>query len=164
MKRMIIVFTACVLLVGCDYNVPLVKTADIPIDAALLSLWQRPGDDNKIESLLVLPFNKHEYLIVFPSGEENAMFARGCLWRNENTTLVQLDWFGTARGEFPENKRTFQYAAYTIETDKLSVRLLNPDVVLRDIASSDELAKAIAANKDDPKFFREKMVFQRVKN
>lgn len=42
--------------------------------------------------------------------------------------------------------------------------MLNPDVVPKDIKSSDALVKAITANKDNPKLFREEMVFRKVKN
>lgn len=164
MKRMMIVSAVCLLLASCDYTVPLVKTANIPIDPALVGQWQRTGEDNKIESLLVLPLSKQEYLVVFPAGSKDAMFARGCFWRNDGTTWVQLDWFGTAQGELPEDNRTFQYATYTVESDTLTCRLLNPDVVAKDIASSDALVKAITANKDNPKLFRENMVFRKVKN
>lgn len=163
MQRMMIVSAVCVLLAGCDYTVPLVKTSNTPIDAAVVGLWQRSGEGNKIESLLVLPLSKQEYMVVFPAGSKDAMFARGCLWRNEGATLVQLDWFGTAHGKLPEDNRTFQYATYTVDADTLSFRLLNPEVVAKDITSFDALINAIAANKDNPKLFREKMVFQKVK-
>lgn len=164
MKRMMLVSAVCALLAGCDYTVPLVKTADVPIDAGVVGLWQRSSEDNKIETLLVLPLSKQEYLVVFPAGSKDAMFARACLWRKEDTTLVQLDWFGTAQGKLPEDSRTFQYMAHTVASDKLMLRLLNSDVVTKDISSSDALVKAIAANKEDPKLFREQMVFQKVEN
>ena len=164
MKSMMIVSVVCALLMGCDYTVPLVKTANTSIDAAVVGQWQRTGEDNKIESLLVLPLSKQEYLIVFPAGSKDAMFARGCLWRNDGTTLVQLDWFGTAQGKLPEDNRTFQYAAYTVDPGTLTFRLLNPEVVAKDITSSDALVKAIVANKDNPELYRKRMVFQKVKN
>lgn len=161
MKKMMIVSAVCALLAGCDYTVPLVKTADMPIDPAVVGLWQRTGDDNKHEGLLVLPLNKREYLVVFPAGSKDAMFARGCLWRDGGATLVQLDWFGTGRGDLPEDKRTFQYAAYTVEPDTLSIRLLNPEVVAKDITSHDALVKAITDNRNDPKLFRAEMMFRK---
>lgn len=164
MKRLMLMCVGCALLAGCDYTVPLVKTPDAKIDAAVVGLWQRYGDGGKVESLLVLPLNKQEYLVVFPVGSKDAMFARGCLWRAATITLVQLDWFGTAHGKFPEDNRTFQFASYSINGDSIRLRLLNPDVVAKDVTSSDVLAKAIANNKDDPKLFRDEMVFQKVKN
>jgi hypothetical protein len=43
------------------------------------------------------------------------------------------------------------------------VRLLNADVVPKDLASTDDLARTIAANKDSPNLFREAMVFSKVR-
>lgn len=164
MNRLMIVPAVCALLAGCDYTTPLAKTANLPIDAAVVGLWQRMGEDHQIESLLVLPLSPQEYLVVFPVESQDAMFARACFWRSEGATWVQLDWFGTARGKLPEDNRTFQYATYTVEPGMLTVRLLNPEVVSRDIASSDGLAQAIAAQKEHPNLFREKMEFQKVRN
>lgn len=163
MRRMMAVSVVCALLAGCDYTVPLVKTANLPIDPAVVGLWQGVGGDSGGDRLLVLPLNKKEYLVVYPAGSKDAMFARGCLWRDGGAVLVQLDWFGTAQGKVPDDNRTFQYAAYTVESDTLTCRLLNPETVRSDIASPADLAKAIAANKGDPKLFREKKVFQKVK-
>jgi len=39
--------------------------------------------------------------------------------------------------------------------------LVNADVVKNDVKSTEELAKAIAENKDRPGFFRDKMIFAR---
>ena len=164
MKILMLMCVACALLAGCDYTVPLVKTPDAGIDAAVVGLWQRSGEDGKMESLLVLPLNKQEYLVVFPADSKDAMFARGCLWRSAAITLVQLDWFGTAQGNLPEDNRTFQFVSYAIKGDSIRLRLLNPDVVAKDVVSSDALAKAIADNKDNPKLFRDEMVFQKAKN
>lgn len=81
-----------------------------------------------------------------------------------NFFLVQLDWFGNARARLPDDSRTFPFASYAVEGDAMVVRLLNPDVVTKDVPSSAALAKAIADNKDNPNLFRDKMVFQKVKN
>ena len=77
---------------------------------------------------------------------------------------MQLDWFGTSKGDVPDDRRTFQYAAYTAGADTLEVRLLNVDVVSRDVETSGELSKSIADHAGDPKLFRDAMSFQRVKH
>ncbi len=163
MKRMLLCAVGG-LLAGCDYTVPLVKTPETAIDRGLVGLWQRVGEEGKEQRLLVLPLSKVEYLIVFPAGEEDAMYAKGCIWRGASLMLLQLDWFATAQAKFPENDRTFQYASFVREGDTLKFRLLNPDIVSRDLASTDALTKAITENKDDPKLFGRETVFQRVKD
>ena len=164
MKRIMLACIVGALLAGCDYTVPLVKSPDIAIDKAVVGLWQKPGEAGKTESLLVLPLGKQEYLVVYPAESKGAMFARGCLWRNDALTLVQLDWFGTGEGKLPEDNRTFQYVSYKVEGDSIRLRLLNPDVVGKDVAAPDVLAKAISDNKANPKLFRDEMVFQKAEN
>jgi hypothetical protein len=164
MKRVLMMSAVCALLAGCDYTVPLVRTAVTPIDTAVVGLWQRTGQDKRVESLLVLPLGTNEYLVAYPAGSKDALFARGCLWSKEGTSLVQLDWIGTAKGGLPENNRTFQYASYTVASNTLSIKLLNPEVAAKDAASSDALVKAITANRDNPDLYRDKMVFRKVQD
>ena len=148
---------------GCDYTTPLVATPEIEIDQALVGLWQSTKPGGPADKLLVLPLNPREYLVSYPAGKDDAMFGRGCLWRGAGLTLVQLDWFGTARAALPEDRRTFQFAAYTVAGGQLSVRLLNADLVKNDVQTPDELAKAIAAHKDDETLFREALLFKQIK-
>jgi hypothetical protein len=163
MKKLLIVL-ACVLLAGCDYTEPLVKSPQIAIDRSALGLWQRAKDDGQTEQLLVLPLGEREYLVSFPSGSKNAMFARACLFRIAGRTLVQLKWLGTAAGNLPKDNRVFQYATYSVAGDKITVRLLNSELVRKDLVFTDDLAKAIVANKNDPHLFKENMIFTKVGN
>lgn len=148
---------------GCDYTTPLVATPEIEIDQALVGLWQSTKPGEPADKLLILPLNPREYLVSYPAGKDDAMFGRGCLWRGAGLTLVQLDWFGTARAALPEDRRTFQFAAYTVAGGQLSVRLLNADLVKNDVQTPDELAKAIAAHKNDAALFREALLFKQIK-
>lgn len=161
MKKAWCVSWLCMLAAGCDYTVPLVTRPELDVDPALVGLWQRAAEGGKVEGLLVLPMSKQEYLVSFPAGGPDAMFARATLWRQHGLTLVQLDWFGTARGNAPEDKRTYQYASYVVKGDILSVRMVSTEVVDREIATSRKLARAIAANRENPKLFREEMVFRK---
>jgi hypothetical protein len=161
MKKWLIVL-ACGLLAGCDYTVPLLKTPGREIDKSVLGLWLAKTDDGKIEQLLVLPLAKNEYLVSYPSDAKDGMFARACLCRTDDKTLVQLKWLGTAEGKVPDDERVFQFLSYSISGDKLTVRLLNTDAVNKDVASTKELAKSIAANRDNPNLFKEGVVFTKV--
>lgn len=147
---------------ACDYTVPLVVTPKIDIDRAGIGLWERSGGNAQEERLLVLPLGDREYLVSYPAGAGNAMYARGTLWRGAGTTLVQLDWIGTARGKLPDGERTYQFASYAIEDNVLRIRLLNPDVVDRDIPSTSRLAGVIEAKRDDLDLFRKPWQFKRV--
>jgi hypothetical protein len=161
MKKSLIVL-ACGLLAGCEYTVPLAQNPEIEIDRAVLGLWQRSKEDGQTEQILVLPLDKREYLVSYPAASPDAMFARACLARTAGKTLVQLKWFGTAQANLPDDDRVYQFVTYSVAEDKLTVRLLNSDVVGKDAKSTDELARAIAANADKTDLFREAMVFTRV--
>jgi hypothetical protein len=161
-NKTLIMLMAAVLFAGCDFTVPLVTTPGMDIDKSLLGLWQGTGDDGKIEQLLVLELDAREYLVSYPSASKDGMFARACLCRADNQTLVQIKWVGTANGNPPDDNRVFQYASYTVSGDKMSVRFLNNEVVNKDAASSAELLKSIAANRDKPDLFRTAAVFTKV--
>jgi hypothetical protein len=162
MKTLLIMLACCGLVLGCDYTVPLVTTPGIEIDKSVLGLWQTTTEDGKTEQLLVLPLDKNEFLVSYPANTNEGLFARACLCRTGDKTLVQLKWFGTAEGKLPDDNRVFQFASYTVTSDKLTVRLLNTDVVDKDVASTRELAKSIAANKDNTNLFKKAAVFMKV--
>lgn len=159
--RLVAAALGLALLAGCDYTVSLVQKPDTPIDKALVGSWSLTGDDGRTQKLLVLPLGVNEYLVSYPAGEKDAMFARACLCRADARTLVQLTWFGTARGTTPDDDRVVQYAAYSVKGETLAVNLLNADTVKRDAATPEALARAIAANRDNPELFRETLIFKR---
>ena len=161
MKKLLLILF-CGLVAGCDYTVPLVTTPKIEIDTSVLGLWQSTKENGQAEQLLVLPLDKYEYLVSYPSGATNAMFARACLCRTGDKTLVQLKWFGTAEAKLPEDNRVFQFLSYSLNGDRITIRLLNSEVVKKNVASTEALARAIAANRDNPSLFKEGMVFTKV--
>lgn len=147
---------------GCDYTVPLVGKAYRDIDRALVGSWGRTNENGQAEQLLVLPLGLREYLVSYPAGAPHALFARGCVWVGSGMTLVQLDWFGNARGGTPDDAKTFQYASYQLEAEVLRVRLLNTDLIPGPFTNGAELAAAISTHRDDPALFRAPMEFSRI--
>lgn len=148
-------------LAGCDYTVQLVKAPEISVDRALVGAWSRTADDGRQERLLILPLGPAEYLVSFPAEAKNAMFARACHSRAGDWKLVQLAWFGTARGQVPDDSRIYQYAVYTVTGDTLKIGLLNADVVKRDVTTAEALIRSLEANRDNPALFREAMTFKK---
>ncbi len=151
----------CAGLMACDYTVPLVETPEAALDGAWVGLWGRAREKGEPERLLVLPLNPREYLVVFPAGSPDAMYARACRAKAEGLELIQLNWVGTAKGAVPEDHRTYQYALCAREGDTLSVRLINSQTVPREVATREAWLRALAEKKDHPELFRETMRFQR---
>ncbi|MDH3584068.1 MAG: hypothetical protein OER86_07625 [Phycisphaerae bacterium] len=163
MKRILsAVLVSIGLLVGCDFTVPLVNRPSIRVDNSVLGLWERPKRDGTTEQLLVLAFSPNEYLVSYPAGSKQAMFARATAARVGERTLIQLQWVGTVEGGLPGDKRVYQYASYEVAEGTLRLRLINPDVIGRDVATTRELAENIAALADHPQFFRPAMSFSKV--
>jgi hypothetical protein len=160
--RTIVFLLMCCTLTGCDYKVPLVTTPTVPMDSRVTGLWQRTVDHGQTEGLLILPLSKEESLVAFPVGpKETTMYARACLCRVGTKTLVQLNWFGTSEGKVADNGQVYQFADYSLSGDTISIRLLNSDVVNREVSSYDELATAISENTGKTNLFRDAMVFKK---
>ena len=156
---------ACFLFAGCDFTVPLVETPKLDIDKAVLGVWERTKADatQPPERLLVLPLDKHEYLVTFTGNGTDSIYARGCLCKTADLTLVQLKWLGNSKGEAPGDARVYQFASFSLSGNQLHLRLLNPETVGRDAKSTADLSKAIEANKASPALFREEMLFTKAK-
>ena len=150
------------LLSGCDYTVPLVQTPDMNMDPALCGLWQSTDEEKDANRLLVLPLDEREYLVSYPAGKTDAMFARAGLCRCGDQTFIQLKWIGTARGALPENNRVYQYVTGSVTDDTLTVRLLNSDTVSKDLATTEALAAAIVEHAGSPELFRKDMRFLKI--
>ncbi len=152
----------CICFQGCDYTLKLVDKPTINIDRSVIGLWQRTNDNGQIENLLILPLDNKEYMVSFPAGSNNAMFARASLWSEKEMVLVQLNWFGTADGKIPNDKKTFQYASYKVNDVSLTVSLLKPETISEKLTSTKKFVQNIEKNKNNPKLFRSKMVFKKL--
>jgi len=149
---------------GCDFTVPLTTAPALPMDQSLAGLWQSAQAGGPADELLVLPLGPLEMLVAYPAGKKDAMFARACLWRGAELTLVQLQWLGTARGVLPQDPRVFQFASCQLEDGCLRVRLLNAEILPKDAQTAGELTRAIAKLRDDKNLFRPALEFRRIKN
>lgn len=154
---------AFLIFLGCDFNVPLVDQPQLPIDRNLTGLWVSANTNDTTDSLLVLPLDAQQYLVAYPAAHADSMYARACLATSAAGTIVQLTWFGTAKGGTPDDARLYQYARYSVTNDALAVEMLNTSVIDKNIITSAELAKAIETHKDDPDLFDKRMDFVRAK-
>lgn len=149
------------LLAGCDFEVPLAQSPPLDIAEKLLGVWERDSEQYREQRLLVLPMGRREYLVSFPHGSPDAMFARAFLFRQEAEILVQLEWLGTARGILPENKRVYQVGRCDIEDGRLAVRLLNTGVVDKDATTTAHLEMSLIENRSHPELWGNPLYFVR---
>lgn len=161
MRKLAIAMVALAILPACDYTTALVTTPEIEIDSRVIGLWESGADADP--RLLVLPLNPKECLAAITAEDDETTYGHVCLARVGELTLAQIRWIGRGSGELPEDgQAVYQYAAYSVEGDTLTFRLLNPDVVSKEVATADALREAIKAAADDPNLFREPQTLTRV--
>ncbi len=165
--KTLLLLGVCLLLLGCEYTVPLVTEPEVAFEPDLLGLWEQIPDESKgmngtPQRLLVLPWSETQYLVGYPANSPDAMIAKACLTRIADMTLVQIEWIGTAKGRLPSGDRVYQYAAYEREGRQLKVWLLNSRVVDKNLTSRADLIKAIAANRHHAELLKDPMLFDKV--
>ena len=165
MKSVLVVVAgaAWLALSGCVYEVALSSESRQATDKAMFGLWETVGDDGQIMTLVVLPLNEKEYLVNYPSNSKEGMFFRAFVAQTGEQPIMQFQILGTAAGQIPENRRVYHYGTFRLNAQELVLRLLNPEVVSKDVASPEALAKAIADSRENPAQFNEQVVFHRVK-
>ena len=150
---------------GCQYNVPVTASHTIPVDPAVLGLWQAVPEEGKPvdadERLLVLKYSDTEYLVRYPSGKDG-MYFRGYPVKIGNLVCVQIQLIGTNDGPAQADESKYHVVRYAATPDTLEVRTLNTDVVPKTAATADELLRSIRANLKNQDLFHDPGGFRRV--
>lgn len=154
-----------VLLSGCVYKAPVTTTHTIPVDPAVLGVWQavpEPGEDlDADERMLVLKYSDTEYMVRYPSGKD-AMFFRGYPIKLGNLRCVQIQLLGEKDQPVNDEDRKYQVVAYKLADSVLELRTLNADLISDRLATSADLLKAIKANIANPDLFKDPGKFKKV--
>ena len=156
---------ALVLLSGCVYKAPVTTNHTIPVNPAVLGVWQavpEPGKDlDADERMLVLKYSDTEYMVRYPSGKD-AMFFRGYPIKVGNLQCVQIQLLGEKDQPVNDEDRKYQVVAYKLADGVLELRTLNADLVSDRLATSADLLKAIKANVADPDLFKDPGKFKKL--
>jgi hypothetical protein len=148
---------------GCIYKVPFVAEHTIPIDPAVLGLWEFNERGEKPDRMMVLKFSDTEYLVHYPfSVEDGGMYFRAYPIKLGGITAIQIQWIGTAEGDVANEERKYQLIAYTLINGELEIRPLNNDLVNKDLTTSEELRQAFLKNKDNKELFYNPGRFKKV--
>ena len=159
-KHRLITVLTLLILIGCDYDVPLVGEASLPIDQALLGTWEAiPGDrdgQESLERIVIRQESANLYVIEHVDGE-SIIYSKGWLAELEGIHFMQVEVTGdNDKGPVgTEDDNLFSVASYALDNDKLVVRELNKDLVNADLADTAALQAAFVANRDDPSLFHE---------
>jgi len=166
-KHRLITVLIVLILTACDYEVPLVGEASLPIDQALLGTWEAiPGDrdgQESLEHIVIRQENANLYVIEHVDGE-SIIYFKGWLAELEGSHFMQVEVTGgNDKGPVgTEDDDLFSVVSYALDNDKLVVRSLNTDLVNADLADTTALQVAFAANRDNPLLFHEPGQFRRL--
>lgn len=161
MKRRRVWLIICGLFIsGCIYKVPFVSEHTIPIDPAVLGLWEINESGEKPEQMLVLKYSDTEYLVQYPVSP-HGMYFRAYPVKIGDVAAVQIQWIGAADGEVVNDEEKYQLLVYTRINGDLEIRTLNNDLVDKSLTTSDALCQAFLKNTGNPDLFRDPGLFKK---
>lgn len=155
-------------LVGCEYESPLNKEHNIPIDSTVLGLWGKIPNEGKEpkqdERIMILKYSTTEYLINYPVGK-NGWYFRGYAIEIGGVSCVQLQVIGTEHGPPDEDeKELFGVISYQLTDNELEIKILSTDLVDDDLKTTKGLMQAFLKHKDHKDLFTNPGVFRRIKD
>jgi hypothetical protein len=164
MKTVFAALIAAIVSSSCVFEEPFDPTAKLPVDDSLTGLWEEALVDGGRDPnrLLVLKHSENEYVVQYPVGAK-AMFFRAYGVELEGSRFVQIQLTGTAEGPLKPADRKYHLIRAESADGNLSLQVIRPEVLGKDLKGSQALREAFAAHKSDAKLFDDPMRFRRVK-
>ncbi|MDP3283424.1 MAG: hypothetical protein Q8M56_03240 [Desulfobacterales bacterium] len=165
MKLKIIFMVALMFVIaGCEYETSLTDEHKIPVDKAVLGLWdavpENGGVSDPKERLMVLKYTDTEYLVHYPAGDEGFYF-RGYPIRIGGISCVQIRLIGDSNGDIKTGDRKYQVVSYQFVSGELEVKTLNTDMVDKKIIDRNKLNTVFLKNKNKGELFRNPARFRK---
>lgn len=160
MKCALCLMVATLLTMGGCYYAPLTEEHTIPIDPAVLGLWEElphgakmsdPPDESR-GRILILKYSPTEYL-VYNFCPEEGLYFRAYPINIESVDCVQLELIGTSAGVVEEDRKYYVVASYVLSNGQLEVRMLNGDIVDMNLRDSASLRQVFRENKANERLF-----------
>lgn len=147
-----LVAAACALLAGCDFNVPLTKTATQKVNTQLLGNWREQGEKDP-DLLTIRQLDDTTYIATI-NGDAYRVYHSDVASR----ALVTVQ-------NLNDDERKYCYYLWELSPGgaELTLRRVSPKVVPETVASPENAQQLIAANLDNPKLFVEPVAFVREK-
>lgn len=164
MKLKIIFMIALFFMIaGCEYETSLTDEHKMPVDKAVLGLWDTVPEKGGVsdpkervsdskERLMVLKYTDTEYLIHYPTGDEGFYF-RGYPVRIGGVSCVQIQLIGDSYGAIKTGERKYQVVSYQFVNGELEIKTLNTDLVDKNIKDRNKLKTAFLKNKNKEELF-----------
>ncbi len=153
------------LFAGCVYEAPVVPDHTVPIDPAVLGMWEsipNPDDTNdRKERLLILKYSDTEYVVQYPISEES-MYFKAYSFKLEGLSLVQVQLIGVNNGAPAEEHRKYHVVSYSLKNGVLELQTLNTALIDENIKTTKGLQDAIRKNKSDKSLFHDPERFKKI--
>lgn len=164
MKILFAAMTAAFLLSSCVFEEPFEAAATLPVDDSLTGLWEEVLDDaGRVPNrLLVLKHSENEYVAQYPVGTK-AMFFRAYAVELDGSKFMQIQLTGTAEGPVKNADRKYHLLLVESGDRALSLQVIRPEALGKNLKGSQALRDAFAAHKNDAGLFDDPMRFRSVK-
>lgn len=160
-----VLFVLVLVLTGCEYSVPLAEKKDVPIDETILGLWEQVPDKSEsgkpADMMLVLKYTDTDYIVHYPTGKDG-MYFRAYPLKIDGKVHVQTQFIGTKDGPVENKDRKFHVVAYSVAGGIMEMRLLNSDLVDKNLQDSAKLMESFLKNKDDKNLFKDPGRFKKI--
>lgn len=159
---------SALLFTGCRFKAPLVKETTLPIDPAVIGLWEPVPEDGKDpeadKRMLVLKFSDTEYIVRQPVGE-GVIHYRAYPIELGGVRCVQLEAIGDGKGPLggdAEITTPFQVVSYQVKDGKLVVSMLSEELFPDKLKTTEALQEAFLKHKDREDLFGEAKEYRKV--
>jgi hypothetical protein len=161
----LVVIALALFIAGCEYLAPLSEEHNISIDPSVIGLWEEAPEGDKPpdpdDRMLILKYSDTEYLVHYPTRKDE-MFYRAYPIKVDGISCIQIQLIGTAEGAVKDDRK-YQVATYSISNGELEIKMLNTDIIDKDLRDTASIKQAFLKNKDNKKLFANPGKFRRVK-
>jgi hypothetical protein len=140
------------LLAGCDFDVPLSRTASAPANPALAGSWVQKAAQETFT--MNIRTSGTDYAVTYGEVGETPLTFKGFTVEAADLKLIQLELTDSGITKY-------LFVKYEMTPDRLSVYRLNKQVVSALCRTSEELLNDIALHKNNPALFEEPIQFTR---
>lgn len=148
-----LIAAGCLLLTGCNYEVPLTAKPTRPVDERLLWSWVTVDKETKKEEVMIVQkLDEATYVVAFD----------GSIYR-----AFHSDFAGTAFVSVQElgNERKYTYLTYRLSANggQLSLRTVSTKVIPEKTQGREALQKLIKDNLSNPALLGDELLFTKKK-
>jgi hypothetical protein len=111
--------------------------------------------------MLILKYSETEYLVHYPTGKDQTYY-RAYPIKVDGVSCVQLQTIGDSEGDIKDDRK-YHVVTYSVSNGELEIKVLNTDLIDRDLRDTASIKQAFLKNRDNKNLFTNPGKFRRVK-